>query len=190
MSEVAGEGESIDLRAEYGWFHVMRSRIMDGLVAEIGFPAMATYLVIKAHANHRDGVAFPSQERLAKLMGCSVDTVARATKTLVQAGLIRERGRGRHKEYLMLESAPVTERASGALQGNAQFDYVPAIFAAQVESIRQALVHGLPPGNGVTLNLTVNLIQQGDHGTVNIAVNQGRPERTDTSELARRLRDL
>jgi hypothetical protein len=186
----AGEGAFSDLRADYGWFHVMRSRIMAGLVAEIGFPAVATYLVIKAHANHQDGVAFPSQERLAKLMGCSVDTVSRATKTLVQAGLIRERGRGRHKEYLMLENAPVTERASGTVQGNAQFEYVPAIFATQVESIRQALIRGLPPGDGVTLNLTVNLIQQGDHGTVNIAVNSGRPERSDASELTRRLRDL
>lgn len=180
----------LDLQADYGWFHVMRPRLMDNLIEEIGDSAWAVYCIIKCHANHHTGVASPSQDRIAKLTGKSVDTVARATKKLVEAGLIQEKNRGRHKEYLMLETAPITDRRTGEYQGTADWPYTPKLFAAQIQALKASLENGLPPGCDITINLTVNMIQQRDHGTVNIAVAPEIASRPDMRETIRRLKGL
>ncbi len=39
----SGLGVDLDLQADYGWFHVMRPRLMDNLIEEIGDSAWAVY---------------------------------------------------------------------------------------------------------------------------------------------------
>lgn len=182
----------LDLKADYGWFHVMRPRLMKGLIGEVGETAWAVYCVIKCHANHHTGVADVSQDRIAKLIGKSTDTVGRATRALIEAKLVTERLRGRRKEYLMLESAPITDRHTGLQAGSADFTYQPKLFADQIQAIKNSLLAGIPPGHGITLNLTVNLIQQRDNGTVNIAIapEVARSEDAEVREFVRRLRDV
>lgn len=183
----------LDLGVDYGWFHVMKPRLVKGLISEIGETAWAVYTIIKAHADHRTGRSDPSQERIGELIGKSAETVSRATKVLIEHDLLRQTKKGRHKEYQLLESAPLIDRKSGSPEGSADFNYVPQEFANQLKALKAFVQEGTPLGGGLTLNLTVNLIQQRDHGTVNLQTVQLSPDlagREDMRELARRLRML
>jgi biotin operon repressor len=182
------QGE-LDLATDYGWFHVMRPRLLKGLIAEVGETAWAVYTIIKAHANHHTGVSYPSQELIGQMIGKSTDTVARATKALVKAGLVREQLRGRHKEYVMIESAPVSLKSTGTQLADAEWQYVPKNFAGQIAALKAYILEGIPPGQGITMNLTVNLIQQRDGGTVTVNVGPD-PDRANVAEAIRKLRNL
>ena len=194
--DMAGDAQPelpLDLQADYGWFHIMKPRLVKGLIGEIGETAWAVYTIIKAHAHHTSGRADPSQERIGELIGKGTETVSRATKVLIAHGLIKETKKGRHKEYQLLESAPLTDRMSGSPEGSVDFAYVPQAFAAQLQALRAFIREGAALGSGLTLNLTVNLIQQRDGGVVNLQTVQMAPElssRPDLQELGRRLRRL
>lgn len=176
--------------ADYGWFHVMRPRLMAGMIAEIGESAWAVYTIIKAHANHSTGRADPSQERIAQLIGRTPETVRQAVKKLIAAGLVTRAKRGRHNEYQLMEEAPLKDRLSGASVGSADFAYVPAEFAEQIKALKNFLAEGIPPQSGLTLNLTVNLIQQRDGGTVNVQNINVASSQADMRELARKFKLL
>ena len=71
-----------------------------------GVPAYAigTLCVLSDHANSKNGLCWPSMNRLARILGCSVRTVQRHLHTLKEKGLIefveRRRNRGRYSSYL------------------------------------------------------------------------------------------
>ena len=90
----------------------------------------------------------------------------------------------------MLETAPITDRRTGEYQGTADWPYTPKLFATQIQALKASLENGLPPGCDITINLTVNMIQQRDHGTVNITVAPEIASRPDMRETIRRLKGL
>jgi predicted transcriptional regulator len=77
----------------------------EGLM-EAGVPAytIGTLCVLSDHANSKNGLCWPSMNRLARILGCSVRTVQRHLHTLQEKGLIefveRRRNRGRYSSYL------------------------------------------------------------------------------------------
>ena len=77
----------------------------EGLI-EVGVPpyAICTLCVLSDHANSKNGLCWPSMNRLARILGCSVRTVQRHLHTLKEKGLIefveRRRNRGRYSSYL------------------------------------------------------------------------------------------
>lgn len=193
MKAPAATGQQeLPLEIDYGWFHIMRPFLLSGGAARIKETAWLIYCLIKAHANHHTGRSFPSQETLSKLSGKSDDTIRAAVRTLEKEGLVRVERRGRNLEYVLLESAPVTDADTGAPKGTVDFQYVPKKFADQVNALRSFLETGIPPGR--TLNLTVNIINQGDNSTVNlqnVAVGgSGLPAkiRDELDELAKKMR--
>ena len=186
------EQPELDLGIDRGWFHIMRPRLMARLISEIGETAWAVYTIIKAHADHFTGESWPGQARIGELIGKSTDTVARATKVLAEHGLIHEGKRGRDKFYLLLESSPAFDRLDRSPRGSADFQYVPAKFGAQLEALKLFLKEGITPGHGITLNLTVNMINQGAHSTVNLqnVSLAGVDNRSDMQELSKKLKGL
>ena len=71
-----------------------------------GIPAYAigTLCVLSDHANSKNGLCWPSMNRLARILGCSVRTVQRHLHVLKNQGIIefveRRRNRGRYSSYL------------------------------------------------------------------------------------------
>ena len=71
-----------------------------------GVPAYAigTLCVLSDHANSKNGLCWPSMNRLARILGCSVRTVQRHLHALKEKGLIefveRRRNKGRYSSYL------------------------------------------------------------------------------------------
>ena len=71
-----------------------------------GVPAYAigTLCVLSDHANSKSGLCWPSMNRLARILGCSVRTVQRHLHVLKDKGLLefveRRRNRGRYSSYL------------------------------------------------------------------------------------------
>lgn len=63
--------------------------IKSGIIKEIGTTPFAVYLVIQAHTDIQ-GVAFPSQQTIAELVGVSTKTVQRAVNKLEEEGLIQK----------------------------------------------------------------------------------------------------
>ena len=72
--------------------------------AEVPPYAIATLCVLSDHANSKSGLCWPSMNRLARILGCSVRTVQRHLHTLKDQGIIefveRRRNRGRYSSYL------------------------------------------------------------------------------------------
>ena len=75
-------------------------------IMEAGIPAYAigTLCALSDHANSKNGLCWPSMNRLARILGCSVRTVQRHLHTLKEKGLIefveRRRNGGRYSSYL------------------------------------------------------------------------------------------
>jgi DNA-binding transcriptional ArsR family regulator len=73
---------------------------------EAGVPtyAIGTLCVLSDHANSKSGLCWPSMNRLARILGCSVRTVQRHLHVLKDKGLLefveRRRNRGRYSSYL------------------------------------------------------------------------------------------
>jgi hypothetical protein len=71
-----------------------------------GVPAYAisTLCVLSDHANSKSGLCWPSMNRLARILGCSVRSVQRHLHVLKEKGLIefveRRRHKGRYSSYL------------------------------------------------------------------------------------------
>jgi DNA-binding transcriptional ArsR family regulator len=73
---------------------------------EAGVPtyAICTLCILSDHANSKSGLCWPSMNRLARILGCSVRTVQRHLHVLKDKGLLefveRRRNRGRYSSYL------------------------------------------------------------------------------------------
>ena len=65
---------------------------------------LGTLCALSDHANSKNGLCWPSMNRLARILGCSVRTVQRHLHLLKDQGLIefveRRRNRGRYSSYL------------------------------------------------------------------------------------------
>ena len=76
------------------------------VLMEAGIPAytIGTLCVLSDHANSKNGLCWPSMNRLARILGCSVRTVQRHLHTLKDQGLVefveRRRHKGRYSSYL------------------------------------------------------------------------------------------
>ena len=76
------------------------------VLMEAGIPAYAigTLCVLSDHANSKSGLCWPSMNRLARILGCSVRTVQRHLHVLKDKGLLefveRRRHKGRYSSYL------------------------------------------------------------------------------------------
>jgi DNA-binding transcriptional ArsR family regulator len=76
------------------------------VLMEAGVPAytIGTLCVLSDHANSKNGLCWPSMNRLASILGCSVRTVQRHLHVLKDKGLLefveRRRHKGRYSSYL------------------------------------------------------------------------------------------
>ena len=72
--------------------------------AEVPAYAIGTLCMLSDHANSKSGLCWPSMNRLARILGCSVRTVQRHLHLLKDQGLIefveRRRNKGRYSSYL------------------------------------------------------------------------------------------
>ena len=72
--------------------------------AEVPAYAIGTLCVLSDHANSKNGLCWPSMNRLARILGCSVRTVQRHLHVLKDKGLLefveRRRHKGRYSSYL------------------------------------------------------------------------------------------
>jgi hypothetical protein len=66
----------------------IETKLFDENIEGIGVFAWAVYTVLVRHANNGNQKCSPSQERIALLLNCSRNTVAKAIKTLVDHRLI------------------------------------------------------------------------------------------------------
>lgn len=165
------QGELWDeLKVEHHWFHVVRSMILRGQLAEMGAVAWAVYCVMKAHTSLNEGCSWPSQDKIATLIGVSVDTVARATDRLIELRVVSKRKKGNRNEYFLLEKVPMTTQEGEVVAyGNAT--YVPMQFEKIMNQMKEfaksGAVHAQSPMH-ITLNMPVTIINQGDNSTVTI----------------------
>ena len=67
----------------------MKQFIRSGIIKKLGTTPFAVYLVIQAHTDIQ-GVAFPSYQTIADIIGVSIRTVQRAVKKLEEEGLIQK----------------------------------------------------------------------------------------------------
>lgn len=153
------------LEVEAGWYHTLRSMILDGTAREMGGTAFLVYNALKCHANMGDGISSPSQERLGELVGMSVVTVSTATSKLLSMGLVEEFKVGRSKRYRVIEKFPLRTH-EGAVHATAATSYVPSQFKSVMDEIKAYCQVGALPGKAVTLVFNIAL-QTGTNSTVN-----------------------
>lgn len=169
-----GAGEPWDeLKVKHLWFHVVRDLVQGGEIAKVGAIPFCVYIVIKSHTDMQTGHAKPSVARIAELVGVSHDTVQRALKKLVQAGLIKLERKGTGREgntYSVVEKINIVTSA-GEPWGVGQRKYASTFYKEFVDELqRLARTGNLPGDRNVTINLTVNIsnVQQAEGSTVNI----------------------
>ena len=100
-----------ELRVENLWIHIVRGMIKDKMMAKLGLPAFGVYIAIKSHTDLNTGNAWPSVALLGETVGIAKETVLKAIKTLVEAGLLRVEKRGRTNSYSVIEKINIVEQA-------------------------------------------------------------------------------
>lgn len=166
-----GQGELWDeLHLEHHWFHIVRSMLVRGQLAEMGANAWAVYCVIKAHTSLSDGRAWPSQSKIATMVGLSVDTVSRATDRLIVLGLVSKRKKGNHNEYFLIEKVPMTSK-NGTVVAFGNATYVPLQFEKIINQMKEFAKSGgitTKSPMHITLNMPITIVNQGANSTFNI----------------------
>lgn len=180
-----------ELAVEHHWFHIVRAMILNGQLRDIGPNAWAAYCVIKAHTALDSGESWPSMDTIAKLIGVSKPTAERAVKTLIDDGIV-ERGRkkGRSGTFKIRESVPMT--LQGEVIAKGERAYSPLGFQDFITELQRYAKHGIEPSDGrISINFTVNVINQGDNGSVQIGdVNVVGDTAIDREEVQKRLADM
>lgn len=130
-----------ELQAETSWFHVFKTMIESGDVANIGPYAFTVYCIIKAHSNFKTGESFPSVELIATKSGISVAQVKRELKTLESAGYIAKEKRGRFNRYTLREKVEIQDD-QGRPAAIATWDYLPSGVKEAMDEIKNVLMTG------------------------------------------------
>ncbi len=157
-----------ELKVDSHWFHVVRSMILRDRIAEMGINSWAVYCVLKAYTQLDTGRTWPSQDKIANHIGASVDTVARATDRLIELGIVEKRKVGRHNEYTLVEQIPLRSKQDEVV-AYGEGRYAPVGFKRFIDELKSFAKTGeVVPGASFKITLNVNIIQQGDNGTVNI----------------------
>lgn len=154
-----------ELRVDGTWFHLVRSMILGGKIAEMGADAWAVYCTIKAYTQMQTGDAFPTRGTIAGHIGCSHDTVDRSIKRLVKMGLVRKGKAGRQNLYELIEQVPM-RNAGGEITHVSEAKYVPTEFAGFIQALQEFAKSG--QNNNVHITINTQVIHQGDNSVVNI----------------------
>ena len=159
------------------WFHIVREQVQSGEIARVGAVPWAVYCAVKSHTGLETGDAFPSNARIAELVGVSLDTVQRALKKLAAAGLVSAvKRRGKGSSYSVNEKIPMDD-AQGEPWATAERKYVPLQFTNFVAELqRLAKTGNLPTDKGITINLVVQNVF-GEHAQVSVNANYDAPEK-------------
>lgn len=180
-----------ELAVEHHWFHIVRAMILNGDLSKMGANAWAAYCVIKAHTALDTGESFPGVETIAELIGVSKPTAERAVKTLIDEGYV-ERGkkRGRAGTFKIKESVPMT--LQGEVVARGERTYAPLDFQEFIGQLQRFAKTGIEPSDGrITINFTVNVVNQGDNGNVHIGdVKIDSDTAASREETAQRIADL
>lgn len=153
------------------WFHITREQVQNGTIAKIGAVPWAVYCVIKSHIGLQTGDAWPSTARIGELVGCGADTVFRALKKLVEAGLIVPvKAAGRNTQYTLTEKLDVKE-PDGKPWATGERKYVPAKFQEFVDQLQRLASTGNMPTDKA-INIIFNIVI-GDDNTVSLVANTG-----------------
>jgi biotin operon repressor len=143
-----------------------------------GVNAKLVYQNLLSHADKDTGIAFPSQEQIAKETGISISSVRRAIKQLVKHGLVvvtRRRdpkGKWLHNVYHL---TPIRERG-GTLERIALY-HMGELTTIDLEAL-EAQVSTDDPGKPDTRLWTVEALEASERGKV-----ISDPEVTDTDKL-------
>ena len=89
------------------WFHVFKSMIDSGDLANISGSALKVYLVIKSHANFNTGASFPSEHTLSVKSGLSISQVKRNLVELRQLSYLLTEKIGRKNHYVLRDRKSV-----------------------------------------------------------------------------------
>lgn len=134
--------------AKTRWFPVFCSIIDQGDLGTIGPHAFAVYGVIKKHANHLTGVAFPSMERISRLAEISLAQVKRSIKALEEAGYLRKTKAGRSNRYVLCENILITDSLDKP-RAMASWDYAAQNTGSRIASLNDMLAMGNLSGNEI-----------------------------------------
>jgi len=152
-------------QAQTAWFHVFKSMVQNGEVAEMGPGPTTVYLVIKAYSNWKDGRSFPSQKLIAEKTGMTERSVRNHLKTLAKHGYLHiDSGKkdGRVNQYTLREKIVLRDNEDEPA-AVATWDYLPSTVKAAVAEIRNLALKG--DFDGVQLinieRLQVNIGQLG-----------------------------
>lgn len=115
---------------------LQRDLFNSGMAAQIGMNAFGVWLAIKNHADYNTGECWPGMRRLAELTGLAVGSVQKATKTLVEAKLLRiEQGKRKVNTYVARERMDI--RLGNKVLCTIVLDYVPRNLKQRLEEIER-----------------------------------------------------
>jgi DNA-binding transcriptional regulator YhcF (GntR family) len=161
------------------WFHIVREQVQSGEIARVGAVPWAVYCAVKSHTGLETGDAFPSNARIAALVGVSMDTVQRALKKLAEAGLVSAvKRRGKGSSYSVTEKIPLDD-AKGEPWATAERKYIPLQFTNFVAELQRLATTGnLPTDKGITINLVVQNVF-GEHAQVSVNAKYDAPDKPE-----------
>lgn len=157
------------IEAQTTWFHIFKSMVDSGDIAQMGPYATTVYMVIKAYTNWKTGKSWPGIELIIEKTGISKRQVLRSLETLEKHGYITKEKVGRHNKYTLREKVPVMggEGDDRRPIAEATWDYLPSTVKAAVAELQNFVVTGKDDKLTVIHieHLTMNLQQVFDNAT-------------------------
>lgn len=137
--------EQVELfKAQTAWFHVFKSMVESGDVAQMGPGPTTVYLVLKAYSSFQDGRSFPSLSLVGEKTGFSIRQVQRHLKVLAEYGYVSTvsgRTVGKSNQYTLREKV-VIRNDKGEAAAVAMWDYLPSTVKTAVAELRNVVLKG------------------------------------------------
>lgn len=105
---------------------ISNKAIQSGLIKRVGQRGFSVLVVLASYMN-KNHVSFPSQGKIAELVGMSRPTVTKAINELVELGVVSMIEDGRHKHYQVNFTALKTLHVKEELDAETDKDIIPEI---------------------------------------------------------------
>lgn len=137
---------SSPLVVNQSWSRLYHDLIHRGEIRQIGFTALAVYVVIKGHADRVTGSARLSHHRISAIIGKCERTAMRAVGTLEKSGLISVKRLHRNlNEYQVIERLLVKSPNNQEIVGELVWPSAPTSQSVIDAGIREFRATGRPP---------------------------------------------
>ena len=179
------------------YFHLMKQLFDSGMAAEMGGGAFLTWCCLRCYSDFHTGEAYPTIDRLCRLLQQSKVTTHKHLARLEELKFITKEKRGKRNVYTLIDKFSILEKTTNNDDSVIENPYIPMQFKKAMEHLGAFKNNKIGPQELEQFGMKVSMPQvivnnfyiSGDNNTVNTmqVINAAGETESNYEETMRQL---